>query len=130
VSFKRKLPEFYPPTAPIPYTFQTESSINIESHPSVNQQAEIVEHKWKMPGKRVYCYNCRAVYSATKKRKFGNEICINGIQRKRAGQTLWAVIYAMLHSVQVVIVGLIITVGSILIDFISWCKIQPIMYVA
>ena len=39
-----------------------------------------------MLGKRVYC---RVIYSASRKRKFGDEICINGIQRKRAGQTLW-----------------------------------------
>jgi hypothetical protein len=95
VSSERKLPKFYPPiTTPIPYVFQTESPVNIESLPPANQarqveEAEIVEHKWKMLGKRVYCYNCRAVYSATRKRKFGDEICINGIQRKRAGQTLW-----------------------------------------
>jgi hypothetical protein len=89
VSFEQKLPKFYPPTTtPIPYTFQTESLINIESYSSANQQAEIIEHKWKILGKRVYCYNCRALYLATKKRKFGDKICINGIQRKRAGQTL------------------------------------------
>ena len=52
VSFERKLPKFYPPTTtPIPYTFQTKSLINIESHPSTNQQVEIVEHKWKILGK-------------------------------------------------------------------------------
>jgi hypothetical protein len=52
------------------------------------EQVGTVEHKWKMLGKLVYCYNCRAVYSATRKRKFGDEISINGVQRKRAGQTL------------------------------------------
>ena len=53
------------------------------------EEAEILEHKWKALGKRVYCYNCMAIYSATKKRKFGDEIPINGVQRKRARQTQW-----------------------------------------
>jgi hypothetical protein len=106
VSSKRKLAKFYTPTAmPAPYAFKTKSPINVESPylmeeqagtlegvtilEQAREQAGIVEHKWKMLRKRVYCYNCRAVYSATKKRKFGEEISISGVQRKRAGQTLW-----------------------------------------
>jgi hypothetical protein len=106
VSSKRKLAKFYTPTAmPAPYAFKTKSPINVESPylmeeqagtlegvrilEQAREQAGIVEHKWKMLRKRVYCYNCRAVYSATKKRKFGDEISISGVQRKRAGQTLW-----------------------------------------
>jgi hypothetical protein len=76
-----------------------------------------------MLGKRVYYYNCNAVYSATRKRKFGDEISINGIQRKRARQTLWVVIYAMLHFLRVAIVGLIITVGSIQIEFFTHFRV-------
>jgi hypothetical protein len=136
VSSKRKLTKFYPPaTTHTLYTFKTESPIIVNSShlmeeqtemPGVRileliealKQAEIVEHKWKMLGKRVYCYNCRAVYSATRKRKFGDEISINGVQRKRAGQTLWGcnICNVALCTVRVVIVGLIITVGSIQIE--------------
>jgi hypothetical protein len=107
VSSKRKLTKFYPLiTTPTLYTFKTESPINVDSSHLMEEQIEIpgvrilekaeaikqverVEHKWKMLGKRVYCYNCRAIYSAKRKRKFGDEISINGVQRKRAGQTLW-----------------------------------------
>jgi len=80
------------------YIFRTESSINIESSLFLKQveqaeqaakkeEIEILEYKWKALKNRVYCYNCRVIYSATKKRKFGDEISINGVQRKRAGQT-------------------------------------------
>jgi hypothetical protein len=90
VSLERKLAKFYNlTTTPAPYVFKTDSSINVESPYLKKEQTKSIEHKWKMLGKRVYCYNCRAVYSATRKRKFGDEISINGIQRKRAGQTLW-----------------------------------------
>jgi hypothetical protein len=106
VSSERKLAKFYTPTTMLtPYTFRAESSISVESSHRMEEQQ--VEHKWKMLGKRVYCYNCRAIYSATRKRNLGDEICINGVQRKRAGQTLWAC--NICDSVQVAIVGPIIT---------------------
>ena len=90
VSSDWKLAKFYPPTTtPTLYIFQTKSPIDIESPPPIKQagqveEAEILEHKWKALGKWVYCYNCRAIYLAIEKRKFGDEIPINGVQRKRA----------------------------------------------
>ena len=90
VSSERKLAKFYTPTTiPAPYASKTESSINAEPLHPTKEQVEIQEHKWKMLGKRVYCYNCKAICSTSRKRKFGNEISINSIQRKRPGQTLW-----------------------------------------
>jgi hypothetical protein len=93
VSSERKLAKFYNPstTATTPYVFQTESpiTIQVEQPEQIGQVEGVQEHKWKALGKRVYCYNCRAIYLATKKRKFGDEIPINSIPRKRAGQTQW-----------------------------------------
>jgi len=101
----RKLAKFHPsPSQPPLHIFAIESAINTESvlptkstsqadsekAVQVEKTTKIQEHKWKALEKRVYCYHCRAIYSATKKRKFGEEIYINGMQRKRAGQTQWA----------------------------------------
>jgi hypothetical protein len=78
----------------MPYIFKAEFPINVESPYFIEERAEmleqagILEHKWKMLGKWVYCYNYRAVYSATRKCKFGDEISINSLQRKHARQTL------------------------------------------
>jgi hypothetical protein len=80
----RKLPKFYSPESS-QYTLKPQSSINIQS-----KQEGGLEHKWKALEKRVYCYNCRQVSLVTKKRKFGDEIPVNVVQRKRAGQTQWA----------------------------------------
>jgi hypothetical protein len=59
------------------YAFKTKSFINIKSLylikeqagtlegvrmlEQAREQAGIIEHKWKMLRKQVYCYNCRAV---------------------------------------------------------------------
>ena len=85
---ERKLAKFYTPTT-TQYTFTPESSIKIQSHQE-NKEIETLEHKWKALEKQTRCYNCRAIFSATKKRKFGDEIPINGVQRKLAGKTQWA----------------------------------------
>ena len=61
-----------------------------EFHSNRPKPREGLEHRWVPLSKRTYCYCCRMVYSSTKKRKFGDEISINGVVRKRAAQTLWA----------------------------------------
>jgi hypothetical protein len=89
VSSEQKLAKFYiSTTIPVLYVLNTESSINVEPLYSIKEQAEILEYKWKMLGEQVYCYNCKAIYSTSRKRKFGNKISINSIRTKRPGQTL------------------------------------------
>lgn len=101
----RKLAKFHPSLSQPPlYIFEIETPISTEpvlptrskskadlgKVVQVERVTKIQEYKWKALDKQVYCYHCRAIYSATKKWKFGDEIYVNSIQRKRAGQIQWA----------------------------------------
>ena len=90
VFLERKLSKFYTPSN-MQFIFETETPIEVESQvesqvespvePLKEQpRASMLEHMWMSLGKQTYCYNCRALSSATRKRKFGDEI-INSTKR-------------------------------------------------
>jgi len=89
---ERKLSKFYAPSN-MQFVFETETPIEVESQvessiePLKEQpRASMLEHMWMSLGKQTYCYNCRALSSATRKREFGDEI-INSTKRIRPKQT-------------------------------------------
>jgi hypothetical protein len=89
VSTSSKLERFYPTnTILTPCVFSPQTPINIAPYiqpPHIQGQQE---HKWKMLGKRVYCYHCKAVNPTSRKHTFGSEISSNSRQ-KRPGQSSW-----------------------------------------
>lgn len=48
---------------PALYIFKIDFSINVEPPHPTKEQAGTLEHKWKMLGNRVYCYNCSNLLS-------------------------------------------------------------------
>jgi sulfite reductase alpha subunit-like flavoprotein len=93
---ERKLSKFYT-LSNMQFIFETKTPIEVESQVESSIQplkeqpralASALEHMWMSLGKQTYCYNCRALSSATRKRKFGDEI-INSTKRIRPKQTSW-----------------------------------------
>jgi hypothetical protein len=71
------------------FVFETKIPIKVESSVKLLKEqlrALMLEHIWMSLRKQTYCYNCRALFSATRKREFRDKI-INSIKRIHLKQT-------------------------------------------